>query len=252
MRIRGFVGAVAPLLLALALAPAAHAQNLTQNMGMPGQALFTYYETIEPFTICGESGANANGCNTGGNGDNIIRLLNPNGSANANLGTAPQVVCAMIYVFDDNQEMGECCGCPLTSAGLLSLSVEKNLTSNWALAGGFGGGAHSNGAIAIIAASPNTTALSPGGGGAAANGGCDPTRNPGYEVTMANNVFGSIIHNQIVAGNPNSDEVAKTTETKLFDDCNGNFANEVYLQTQCGALVGNGTGGGICTCPTAL
>jgi hypothetical protein len=252
MKIRGFVGGVGAVLLALGLAPSARAQSMTQNMGMPGQALFTYYETVEPFTICGESGAEANGCNTGGHGDNIIRLINPNGSANANLGTTPQVVCAMIYVFDDNQEMGECCGCPLSSAGFTSVSVEKNLTSNWALAGGPAGGAHSNGAIAIIAAAPNTTKLSPGGGGAAANGGCDPTQNPGYPVTMANNVFGSIIHNQIVAGNPNPDENVGLTETKLFDDCNGNFANEVYLQTQCGALVGNGTGGGICTCPSAL
>jgi hypothetical protein len=252
MKIRGFVGAAATILLALGLAPAARAQNLTQNMGMPGQALFTYYETIEPFTICGESGANPNGCNTGGNGDNIIRLINPNGSANSNLGTKPQIVCAMIYVFDDDQEMGECCGCPLSSAGFTSISVEKNLTSNWGLGGGPEGGNHSNGAIAIVAATPNTTPLSPGGGGAAANGGCDPTQNPGYDVTMANNVFGSIIHNQIVAGNPNIDEVVGLTETKLFDNCNGNFANEVYLQTQCGALVGNGTGGGICTCPSAL
>ena len=49
----------------------------------------------------------------GSNGDNILRLINPNGAANGNLaGAKEQTVCAMIYVFDAHQEMGACCGCP--------------------------------------------------------------------------------------------------------------------------------------------
>ena len=53
----------------------------------------------------------------GGAGDNILRLINPNGAANGNLaGAQEQTVCAMIYVFDDDEEMGECCGCPLSSS----------------------------------------------------------------------------------------------------------------------------------------
>jgi hypothetical protein len=158
----------------------------------------------------------------------------------------------MIYVFDDDQEMGECCGCPLSSAGFTSISVEKNLTANWGLGGGSLRGNHTSGAIAIIAARANTSALSPGGGGAAANGGCDPTGDPGYSITTANNLLGSITHNQIVAGEPDTIHVLGLTETKLFDDSSGNSANEVYLQTQCGALIGNGTGGGICKCPSKL
>jgi hypothetical protein len=37
---------------------------------------------------------------------------------------------AEIYVFDDSQEMRSCCACPITSDGLLSESVNKELTSN--------------------------------------------------------------------------------------------------------------------------
>ncbi len=36
-------------------------------------------------------------------------------------------VCADIYVFDANQEMLECCSCPITANGLKTLSVANNL-----------------------------------------------------------------------------------------------------------------------------
>jgi hypothetical protein len=83
---------------------------------LPGQTLWTYYNT---------SG------NPSGAGDNILTLINPNGSANSNLGSSSSNTCAMIYVFDDDQEMGECCGCPLTPAGVETFSVANDFTSNW-------------------------------------------------------------------------------------------------------------------------
>lgn len=39
-------------------------------------------------------------------------------------------LCAMIYVFDQNQELNECCGCPVSDAGLRTLSLVNDLTSN--------------------------------------------------------------------------------------------------------------------------
>jgi hypothetical protein len=71
MRIWGFVGAVTAVLLALGLTPSARAQSQTENNGLPGQALFTYYETTEPFTECGTTSADADGCNNGGNGTTL-------------------------------------------------------------------------------------------------------------------------------------------------------------------------------------
>jgi hypothetical protein len=54
--------------------------------------------------------------------DAIIRLVNP--------GTVPGDICAMIYVFDRNQEMNECCGCAISDSGLLTLSLMNDLTAN--------------------------------------------------------------------------------------------------------------------------
>src|SRR5262249_22879254 len=38
-------------------------------------------------------------------------------------------LCANIYVFDDTQEMVECCSCPVTANGLLTISI-NDLTEN--------------------------------------------------------------------------------------------------------------------------
>ncbi len=45
-----------------------------------------------------------------------------------NSGASGGTVCALIYVFGQSQ--GECCGCPITPDGLLTLSVNTNLTFN--------------------------------------------------------------------------------------------------------------------------
>jgi len=54
--------------------------------------------------------------------DAYIRLVNP--------GLVPGDICAMIYVFDRNQEMNECCGCAISDSGLLTLSLINDLTAN--------------------------------------------------------------------------------------------------------------------------
>lgn len=45
-------------------------------------------------------------------------------------GNASSDVCAMVYVFSADQEMSECCGCKITPNGLLTLSLNNDLTSN--------------------------------------------------------------------------------------------------------------------------
>jgi hypothetical protein len=183
-----------------------------------------------------------------------------------------QTVCAMIYVFDDDEEMGECCGCPLSSAQLATFSVARNLTSNWGLSSPKDAtlpfADNILGAIAIVASAPNTVGVlfgpfgssfvNTGGGGPAGQclgtACCDPTNVPGYSVTTADNLLGSITHNQFVV-RPTDDPITINsltfglTETALSDDAGGDPTNLVYLQSQCGALIGNGTGGGTCNCP---
>jgi len=173
--IKGLALAAGAILFAVALSAPANAATLRRGStggsasvtgSLPGEVLWTYYETTEAFTICGSTTSDSDGCDVGGNGDNIIRLINPNGSGNGNLaGAKPQTVCAMIYVFDDDEEMGECCGCPLSSTQLATFSVEFNLTSDWGLTGGPEAGDHKNGSIAIVATAPNTLGCIGGGGG---------------------------------------------------------------------------------------
>lgn len=60
--------------------------------------------------------------NTAGAPDGTVRIINP-GLSGGNL-------CADIYVFDPNEEISECCSCTTTPDGLLTLSVNGDLTSN--------------------------------------------------------------------------------------------------------------------------
>jgi hypothetical protein len=54
--------------------------------------------------------------------DGTVQLANP--------GLAPGDVCAMVYVFDQSQELNECCGCSISDSGLRTLSVTNDLTAN--------------------------------------------------------------------------------------------------------------------------
>ena len=54
--------------------------------------------------------------------DETVRFIN-DGDSGANL-------YAAFYVFDDSQELAECCACVITPDGLLSESVRSNLTAN--------------------------------------------------------------------------------------------------------------------------
>jgi hypothetical protein len=159
----------------------------------------------------------------------------------------------MIYVFDDDEEMGECCGCPLTPGELNTFSVRHNLTSDWATSGREGQDI-GNGTIAIRATTPNAIGCgsfaNPGTINPACNGGCDPTN--GYNGTPT--LLGSITHVQEVVDPPLSTTMligiqTGITEVSLFDNGIGDTADNAYLIQQCAALVGNGSGGGICTCP---
>jgi hypothetical protein len=63
--------------------------------------------------------------NTAGVPDGTLRLVN-----DGNQGDTPPGgdLCASIYVFDNNENMQECCSCLVTPNGYLSLSVDTSLT----------------------------------------------------------------------------------------------------------------------------
>jgi len=268
--------AVGISLAAVALSSSVHAGTLRQDSqgqssavtgALPGEVQWTYYETLVSVTIDDPPPPVILPTTlflVGPSGDNILRLINPNGAANGNLaGAKGQTVCAMIYVFDDEQEMGECCGCPLSSAQLATFSVKKNLLSDWSDQSVVDksrtitvGPITINlnfavGSIGIVSAAPNATSPTPcAGESGACNGGCDPTNIPGYSVTTATNLLGSITHHILALSFRRPFVRRLITETKLSDDAGGDPNNLAYLQNQCGALIGNGSGGGICNCPT--
>jgi len=267
--LKGLALVAGAFLVAVALSASANAATLRRGSSaggasvsgsLPGQVLWSYYETSSPLSLCSTDtlGIPESGCDNAGNGDNIIRVINPTGSADPSLSGTENPVCAMIYVFDDDEEMGECCGCPISSAGLVTFSVENQLISNWTT----GLPNPGVGAIAIVAA-PQNGAIIPSnfssgtsngqgcvlGQSLACNFGCDPTNSPGYTITTANNLFASITHNQTVTTNTVGTNISGLTEVGFFDDAGGDGTNLTYLAHQCGAAVGNGSGKGHCTCP---
>lgn len=197
--------------------------------GQPGTALFGYYDVGEP-----------SGQGVSGEGDNILHLINPAGNANRGFGVVTNK-CAMIYVFDNDQEMGECCGCPLTPAQVERFSFDRDLLANWI---GFQTG---DGVVAIRGQDINNNGCSsfrsPGTTQAACNGGCDPTNGP--PSSFDSNLLGSIDHVLSIGAGPST-----VTELSLLNNSLGEPNNNTYLITECAALVGNGSGAGICHCPT--
>jgi hypothetical protein len=76
---------------------------LAQNVGDNSVYFVTYY---------------ANAIHSDGVRDQVVRVIN-DGDTGANL-------WASFYVFDDSQEMQECCSCQVSADGLTSESLENN------------------------------------------------------------------------------------------------------------------------------
>jgi len=152
--------------------------------------------------------------NAGTAPDATVRIDNP-GLTYGNL-------CAMVYVFDADQQMTECCGCVETHNGLRTLSVRNNLTSN-----PLTGVRSTNGVIKIVSAAVN-------------NSPCDPTSN----VTPKANLRAWVTHIQNAVGT-----AWPITETESSDSTLG--ATELAnLQAQCAFVNILGSGHGICSCGT--
>jgi hypothetical protein len=95
------------LMLTLAIAAMLGGTALAQNPITEDSPYFTTYYS---------------NANTTGAPDETVRIIN-GGATGGNL-------YADIYVFDDSEELQECCSCQVTPDGLLSESVNKNLTAN--------------------------------------------------------------------------------------------------------------------------
>jgi hypothetical protein len=163
--------------------------------------------------------------------DNEVRIINPT-KANGDL-------CAMLYVFDHNEELQECCGCPLSPHDLLPLSVSKDLISNH-----WGTASFQDGVVEVVSAIPNN--LTPSCSAAAGCvGGCDPTAL--YKPTPQLNAW--ITHAEAIS--PSDSAPAATIASASVSELTSaayDQAEKAYLIDTCQLIVSDGSGAGVCSC----
>lgn len=156
---------------------------------------------------------------TTGAADGTLRLIN---DGNVSDSSPAGDLCASIYVFNNAEEMEGCCSCKITPNGLLTLSINNNLTTNNLTPGSL-----TRGVVKVLSTAPN------GGWCSAAAG----NLNPG--------IRGWMTHTQKSTGTSFSQ-----TEEELTDASLGQ-AELADLQEDCGVLIELGSGFGVCSCRDA-
>jgi hypothetical protein len=128
-------------------------------------------------------------------------------------------LCASIYVFDSQEQLAECCSCKITPNGILSLSINKNLTGSTLT-----GVTPTRGVVKVV-----SSALTAGG--------CDAATDNEQE-----GIRGWITHIQKV-----STAGYGQTEEELMDS-NLSTAEAADLAEDCLVLQELGSGRGSCSC----
>jgi hypothetical protein len=166
--------------------------------------------------------------NTPGAPDATVRIINPGTTdahtrpGNGSPGTEGEDLCALIYVFDANQQLSECCGCYVSANALLTLSVNNNLTANPLL-----GSKLKSGVIKIVSSTEHVTAK-----------GCDPTFiNP----TPTLRAWATHIQNKVGTAFPSTEGESQSAGLGVGEATD--------LAEDCTVLEELGSGAGICTCP---
>jgi hypothetical protein len=148
--------------------------------------------------------------NTSGFADATVRLTNP-GVTGGNL-------CAEVYVFDQDQQLSECCGCLVSPDGLLTLSVNSDLTGN-----PLTGVKSTAGMVKVVSADVSAS--------------CDPTAiTPDAKL---------IAWSSNIQAKGSSAFAMTETSFQLAPLGDGELA---ALQSQCSFAATLGTGQGICQC----
>jgi len=142
-------------------------------------------------------------------------------------GNDSQSLCANIYVFDNAEEMVECCSCEITPDGYLDLSVNTNLLGNIL----------DHGTKPTRGIIKELSSIVPVGTGI-----CNPTF-----VGPEPGIKGWLTHVQkgATAG------TFSLTETPLTDASLSAQELSVNLQSVCSAVLSLGSGSGECSCTDA-
>ena len=198
---------------------------LAADNGVTGSATVTVTPLLRLFFTTYYSNANYAGVP-----DATVRIVN-DGNTDGNL-------YADIYVLDDSQELQECCGCLVSKDGLLSESVNTELTAS-----SLTGKVNHRGAIKIIS-DANANGWDNGGGSAV-----KPTE--GLRVTATH--VQSLKNEFVGATDPGGAADWAVTETEA-NVANLGAVEKALLPEECGFIVGTqgqaglGSGAGVCTC----
>jgi len=187
------------VLLSLALAVVLLGGNaLAQNVGDNSVYFVTYYSNAL----------------TAGAPPAVLRIVNDGDASTAEVEGVPNgKLWASIYVFDDSQELQECCNCFISADGLLSEWVNTELLAN-----PLTGKANHRGVIKVISSATN-----------------DPTNN-----RLKAGLRGWSTHIQVATP-------WAVTETRLADS-NLVTAEQNALQNSCSFAITLGSGAGTCGC----
>lgn len=203
----------------------------------------------------------------GGGKVNVTDPLEPNFSSQSN------EICAMIYVFNAAQRLEECCGCPITQDGLLTLAV--NGTGTVATTGSLNTNALNSGqnplgsgVLRIVSAEPNGCDSFNSGNGLLgcqqspllyanvcdATGGTFPEGQYPSLYTASDNLTFHAMAFLTLTNNTRAwathVQNASLTESEFRDDpLTQDDANN--LAEACGDIQFGGSGRGVCSCGTS-
>jgi trimeric autotransporter adhesin len=145
--------------------------------------------------------------------DGTLQLINT-GLTSGNL-------CAMVYVFDQQEELNECCGCTISTDGMRTLSLLNDLTANTLT-----GKKPRAGEIKVVPSDPTQ----------------NPQCNAGF-LTPSGELSGWETNPQVSAG---TIQITETPSKVVAMEPN----EASYLQNLCGYLQKLGSGSGTCSCGT--
>lgn len=206
----------------------ASAQQIIPILGF-NFTLQTYFDVSSSFAKS-QSGYGGAGL-SGGDGDALLRIVNV-----GNFDALPTgFLCANIYVFDDAQEIQECCSCPVSPDGELTLSTINNLTSNPLISGA----KLSLGTIKVIGSSaPPSDCVGAVEAGSGAHNGSD-----GLKVWLN--------HAETIASNrPPSFSFVTSTSVTEATSVPLDEVEAAVLISVCNFAEVEGSGHGICNCGT--
>jgi hypothetical protein len=139
-------------------------------------------------------------------------------------------LCAMIYVFNDDEQQLECCGCKVSPNGERTFNIEDDLLGNVINATNF----TFDGVIKVVSALPNSTGR---------RGVCRPD----LSNIVPTPALRSWSTHSIATSYPDETSDFTISEEELSSAPLSNY-ELLSLESQCSAIFTSGSGPGICKC----